>query len=621
MPLTPGANFGPYRVIDQLGRGGMASVFKAYEPGLDRYVALKVLPPDFLRAPDSAARFTREAKVIARLEHKDIVPIYNFGIDEGVPWMAMRLVGGGSLGAALQNGPLPPGRALTILRSVAEALDYAHGEGIVHRDVKPQNILLDDDGEVYLADFGIARIAEGSSAITTTGMVTGTPQYMAPEQALAQGGVDHRADIYALGVVAYEMFTGVVPFSADTPLAVMMKHVRDPIPLPPLQHAPEPLRRALLKALAKAPDDRWPTAMAFVGALARGVEAQEPAETAIALTALDDDGIPELPPPPPVPARRGGAALAVALGCALAALGAALLVGLALYRASWAALTGDRAGTPVVNAQDGLEYMPIPAGTFQMGCVPEDIQCLDEEKPRHPVEITRPFWLGRTEVTVDAFRRFATVTGYQTAAERDGWVDLWDGTQWIHWNGLSWRAPGFDQGNDWPAVYLTYEDARAYCTWAGGRLPTEAEWEYAARGGRGDAKYVWGNAVPPVVNGQKQGNLADATAKQQFPAWVTVVGYDDGYAYTSPVKTYAANGFGLYDMAGNAWEWCADWYDAAYYRNAPRVDPTGPSHGQTRVTRSGGWNNDLSVARASYRFKMDPAFKYTSLGVRCARDQ
>jgi formylglycine-generating enzyme required for sulfatase activity/predicted Ser/Thr protein kinase len=624
MPLAPGANFGPYRVIEPLGRGGMASVFKAYEPGLDRYVALKVLPPEFLKAPDSAPRFTREAKVIARLEHKDIVPIYNFGIDEGVPWMAMRLVGGGSLAAALQAGRMSSARTVQVLRSVAEALDYAHGEGVVHRDVKPQNILLDDDGEVYLADFGIARIAEASSAITTTGMVTGTPQYMAPEQALAQEGVDHRADIYALGVVAYEMFTGAVPFSADTPLAVMMKHVRDPIPLPPLQHVPEPLRRALLRALAKAPDDRWPTATAIVAALQvaalqKGITEDVPAITAHALTPIDGEALSE-PPPLPRPARkRGGAtALTLAFGCAIVTLGAALILGSVLYYAPW---EHEAAAGPVVNPKDGLEYVRIPAGRFQMGCVPEDIQCLDEEKPRHLAEITRPFWIGRTEVTVDAFRRFSDQAGYRTAAERDGWVNTWDGTQWVQWPGMSWRLPGYDQANDWPAVYLTYDDAKAFCAWSGGRLPTEAEWEYAARGGEDGKKYTWGNAVPPIVDNRKQGNFADEAAKRLWPAWVTVVGYDDGYAYTAPVKTYAPNGYGLYDMAGNAWEWCADWYDPAYYGKAARVNPTGPAQGDARVMRSGAWNNELRFARVSYRFKMDPTFKYTSLGVRCARDR
>lgn len=270
MALVAGATLGAYRIVEPLGRGGMASVYKAYEPSLERHVALKVLPGEFLHEEAFAERFRREARVVARLEHPNIVPIFAFGIEQGMPWMAMRLVSGGTLAGLLRQQRLVGARVAAILRGVAEALDYAHTKGVVHRDVKPQNVLLDAAQHVYLADFGIARMLEGSSALTQTGMISGTPQYMAPEQAVAKA-VDHRADIYALGIVAYEMLTGHVPFSADTPVAVLIKQVQEPMPLPAANEFPAPLVQPLMRATAKDPDDRWPTALAFVEALEAGL--------------------------------------------------------------------------------------------------------------------------------------------------------------------------------------------------------------------------------------------------------------------------------------------------------------------------------------------------------------
>lgn len=267
MPLVPGANLGAYRIIEPLGRGGMASVFRAYEAGLDRYVALKVLPREFLHDETFAERFKREARTLAGLEHPNIVPIHAFGIEDGTPWMAMRLVTGGTLASLCRKGRLAPARMRAVLQGVADALDYAHARGVIHRDIKPQNVLLDDHERVYLADFGIARMVEGGTMLTQQGVITGTPQYMAPEQVSA-GALDGRCDVYALGIITYELLTGHVPFSADTPVAVLMKHISEPIPLDPLADVPEPLMRAVLKAVAKKPADRFPTAGAFVAALA-----------------------------------------------------------------------------------------------------------------------------------------------------------------------------------------------------------------------------------------------------------------------------------------------------------------------------------------------------------------
>ena len=337
MNLTPGSTFGTYQIIEPLGRGGMASVFKAYESSLDRYVALKVLPPEFLHEETFAARFQREAKVVAKLEHPNIIPIFSFGIEGGTPWMAMRLISGGSLSAVLKKGHFGLEKSVAVIRAVADALSYAHAEGVVHRDVKPQNILLDQQGRVYLADFGIARMVEGGAAITRTGLVSGTPQYMAPEQATGHA-LDHRMDIYALGIVAYEMFTGSTPFSADTPVAVLMKQVSAPIPIPPKEDVPEALLGPLIKSLAKNPDERWQTAADFAAAIEKGLglvatavgvsgvatTATLPSRSAAATRAAEVP--PALPPKEggaSSPRRVGASAFAVWLGLGFAGLMAA----------------------------------------------------------------------------------------------------------------------------------------------------------------------------------------------------------------------------------------------------------------------------------------------------------
>ena len=223
MELAVGSAFGPYRIVGPLGRGGMASVYRARDPALERDVALKVLPAEFLHDPAFAERVRR--------------------------------------------GPMAPRVVAALLRDVAGALDYAHERGIVHRDVKPANVLLDEAGRAYLADFGVARMLEGSSVVTTTGMIQGTPSYMAPEQAMGEK-VDRLADVYALGVVAFECLTGRVPYTGTTPVAILMKHVQEPVPEPTPAEVTAPLSAVLRRCLAKAPRDRWPSAGAFVAALA-----------------------------------------------------------------------------------------------------------------------------------------------------------------------------------------------------------------------------------------------------------------------------------------------------------------------------------------------------------------
>lgn len=276
MTLPAGTTIGRFQILAQLGKGGMATVYKAFQPSLDRTVALKVLHPGISESPEMRERFDREAKAIARLQHPNIIQVFDFDTVDGHSFLVMELVDGGTLKAKLvdlaRTGQrLPLGEASRIVREVGEALDAAHNQGIVHRDVKPSNILLTTSGKAVVADFGIARIIAGAQQ-TQTGVGVGTPEYMSPEQ--SQGlEIDHRSDIYSLGIMAYELVTGRVPFSADTPLAVVLSHVRDPLPLPSkIDPSIGPsIEQALLKATAKDPAARYGKASEFGAALASAV--------------------------------------------------------------------------------------------------------------------------------------------------------------------------------------------------------------------------------------------------------------------------------------------------------------------------------------------------------------
>lgn len=256
-----------YEVSAELGRGGMGIVYRAYEPALERAIALKVLAPDLADQPGVVARLHREAISIARLRHPNIALLYEFGYADGTPFLAMEYVPGLSLRRLLERGPLPYEQALRILGQIGEALDYAHGAGIVHRDVKPSNILVTPDDHAVLIDFGLAAMAE-SSLLTADGAVLGTPHYMAPEQADGRGAVAN-SDQYSLAAVAYELLTGAPPFEGRSATAVVYAHIHESPP-PPSERQPAlpaAVNDVLLRALAKSPHERYPSLAAFIADL------------------------------------------------------------------------------------------------------------------------------------------------------------------------------------------------------------------------------------------------------------------------------------------------------------------------------------------------------------------
>jgi serine/threonine protein kinase len=255
-----GQTLGAYLLVEPLGRGGMATVYKAHEAALDRYVAVKILPQSLASNDDFIQRFRREAKAIAQLNHPNIVPIYSYGEERNIIYIAMQLVEGGALKRE-EGQVFPAAHALKLLAPIARALDYAHQHGIIHRDIKPSNILLSRDNWPMLADFGLARTAEVSQHLTATGVSMGTPRYMSPEQGRGIT-VDHRADIYSLGIVLYELMTGEEPFRADTPMGTIVKHITEPLPIPRRinPNISEDVENIILKAAAKNPVDRFQSA-------------------------------------------------------------------------------------------------------------------------------------------------------------------------------------------------------------------------------------------------------------------------------------------------------------------------------------------------------------------------
>jgi serine/threonine protein kinase len=269
-----GKSISQYQIVEQIGLGGMATVYKAYQPAIDRYVAVKILPRELASDPNFVKRFQHEAKAIAALEHPHILPVHDFGTDEGYTYMVMRYVEGGTL-ADMMGRPSSNERIVQIVGNVAKALDYAHQQGVVHRDIKPSNILIDQHDEVLLTDFGIAKMIEGAgdTQLTSAGSILGTPAYMAPEQAEAKP-VDGRTDIYSLGVVLYELLTGQPPYRAETPLAIVLKHMNEPLPPPRTVKAdvPEPFEQVVLKAMAKDPNRRFQTAADMEKALRQALK-------------------------------------------------------------------------------------------------------------------------------------------------------------------------------------------------------------------------------------------------------------------------------------------------------------------------------------------------------------
>jgi serine/threonine-protein kinase len=332
-------NIGRYEVLQELGQGGMAIVYLARDPLIKRQVAIKVLPRQFTFDPQFKTRFQREAEVIATLEHSSIVPVYDFGEHDDQPFIVMRYLSGGTLGDRIGKGALPVNEIATLFQRIGSAVDYAHSKGVIHRDIKPGNILFDSQGEASLSDFGIAKIAEATSAYTGTGTMIGTPAYISPEQAQGEKNLTGRTDVYSLGVVLFEALSGELPFDADTPMGIAIAHIQKPVPslLDRRPDLPPAFEGVIRKALDKDSTKRFPTATALAQAIQdRGttldggtaIESIQgtmieplPSQPQPASVSTSVDATPRIPPSAPPPKKSalprligaGGAVLALCL--------------------------------------------------------------------------------------------------------------------------------------------------------------------------------------------------------------------------------------------------------------------------------------------------------------------
>lgn len=295
MSFIIGENVGSYQILEELGRGGMAKVYKAYHPSLDRYVAIKVMDAAMSGEHDFIERFRREARVIARLDNPHIVPVYDFDEHKGQPYLVLKFIDGQTLGERMKSSPLSKMEVLDIVTAVGEGLQYAHKHGILHRDIKPSNVLIAGNGIVHLTDFGLARMVEGNSSLTGDTIV-GTPHYISPEQALNAESIDERTDIYSFGVMIYEMVTGRVPFEADTAFSVIEDHLYTPPPPPSsiISDLSLDVEEVILKALAKKSDDRFRKVSDMVKAFKQTWTAGA-TEGTVSFSSSTLDSIPEIP--------------------------------------------------------------------------------------------------------------------------------------------------------------------------------------------------------------------------------------------------------------------------------------------------------------------------------------
>jgi eukaryotic-like serine/threonine-protein kinase len=581
---------GRYRLDAILGRGGFGQVWRAYDPQLARSVAIKIPCSDRMASPLLRDAFLKEARKVAQLRHPNIVPVYDFGQDGPYYFIVWDLIDGGSLADRIRQTKFNLQEAITIVAEVAEALNYAHLRDIVHRDIKPGNILLDKSGKAYVTDFGVAVTEE--ELLEEHGAVSGTLAYMSPEQARGDSlKINARTDIYSLGVVLYELLTGRLPFR-EKDFESLRKHIISGEPRTPRtidDKIPLELEGICLKAMSKQLADRFSTAGDMANALRHFLRPASPA-----VSGLKSPG-------GPVPVE----ALAKQLGMPVGELiwktreilhleirtPTFILTTTQVSRLLENLQSKDIGGSADERAVKGIRRPPlnlslgdglllnlvyIPEGAFTMGSPPDEEGHNDDETV-HEVRITRPFYMGQYPVTQEQFKRV------------------------MRFN------PSYFDGPKLPVETVSWFECVSFCEALSQtlgrsfRLPTEAEWEYSCRAG----------TTTPFSTGM---NIS--TDQANFDGKFTYGGALAGVSrrQTTPVGSFPPNSWDLHDMHGNVWEWCSDWY--SIYPAGTVVDPQGPPKGEIRVFRGGSWFHGSADCRSAQRDALDAGRRHSPYGFR-----
>jgi len=615
-------------------------------------------------SPEAERQFKREAKILGELSHPNLPHVVDhFTLPGQGQYLVMDFVEGEDLDQMLTRlgSPLPEHKAISWIIQICEALEYMHSQNppIIHRDIKPANIKITPQDRAILVDFGIAKIYDPKLR-TTMGARAFTPGYSPNEQYGSAGLTDARTDIYSLGATLYTLLTGQVP--EEVPERNLGKALSPPHSLNP--SISSNVENTILRALEMLPENRFQNILEFKTMLQQKVVTTGPISTSTAQVSQVTTIVAK---------RQTPWNKKWVVGCILLVMLILLvfmltenqnkpnygptqtLVSVLItknmkmtieagkltstllkypvtpsYTSTQAPPTRTITPNPLyppevsfsgdtwISPKNGVAMIYIPASSFWMGSMEADRNVGNNEKPQHKVYLDA-FWIDLTEVSNEMFSEFVQNASYQTSAEklRTGYVLNLSSKNWEEVQGADWRHPQGSSSNitgkeRHPVVQVSWDDATAYCEWVGGRLPTEAEWEKAARGEDGRI-YPWGN-------NDVAGNLLNfADFNLNIPGADRSV--DDGYSYTAPVDSYpdGVSPYGVMNMAGNVWEWVWDWYSENYYSISPDENPLGPESGDVRVRRGGSWGNTSYDVRTMGRNGDYPYHRTVCLGFRCAR--